>query len=76
MEKNVILNRFSVVESKIRNLLVQCENLKVERDSLKQRLSEVTSQLEAMKASEQDRANEEKALQERVNALMELLKSF
>ncbi|MDL2286835.1 hypothetical protein LJC24_05340 [Desulfococcaceae bacterium OttesenSCG-928-F15] len=76
MEKNVILNRFSIIESKIQNLLVQCESLKNERDALKKRLAEMTAELEALKAGGLDRAREEKALQERVDTLLDLLRTF
>lgn len=76
MEKNVILNRFGTIESKIQSLLVQCETLRNERDALKQRLAEKTSELEAVKAGELDRAKEERALQEKVDALLDLLKTY
>ncbi|TWI68226.1 hypothetical protein LZ24_02601 [Desulfobotulus alkaliphilus] len=76
MEREVVLNRFDAIESKVERLLAHCKALEEERDALKVELADINALLEDMMQKESERVQDEEAMQKKIDALLEKLDAF
>ncbi|TYT74607.1 hypothetical protein [Desulfobotulus mexicanus] len=76
MEREVVLNRFDAIESKVERLLTHCKTLEEERDLLKAELADINALLEDMMQKESERVQDEEAMQKKIDALLEKLDAF